>query len=45
MYTPDTKNDAIEMKERFSGAVTAARRKISIETGREYLNKKHGKKT
>jgi len=35
----------MEMKERFSEAVAAATRKISRETGREYLNKKHGKKT
>jgi len=35
----------MEMKERFSEAITAARRKINRETGREYLNRKHGMKT
>jgi len=35
----------MEMKGRFSEAVTAARKEISRQTGREYLNRKHGKKT
>jgi hypothetical protein len=35
----------MEMKGRFSEAVTAARRKISRQTRREYLIRKHGKKT